>query len=196
MREGFVNQLRKRPYWRQKWDDDDVVYNLAVYLDTECGAGSKKAAKASLAFDRGRICLDSVLTPELLILAPRARPRQGGIRPAAGNGQVSLRPASQRQRPAGLARHRPGQRLRRSVSTNPGPVPSAEAAQVFRESNRTAHPSRPCATARSSTASRTNSRPELDHFAAFLPVDRLEESCRRSTARSARSRPRRPQPQR
>jgi hypothetical protein len=65
-RDWFVSQLRNKPYWRQKWEGDDVFYNLAVYLDTECGKGAKAAAKATLAFDPLYIFLDSVLTPILL----------------------------------------------------------------------------------------------------------------------------------
>jgi hypothetical protein len=65
-REGALNRLRARPYWREAWDGDDVVYNLAVYLDTECGKGSAAAKRGSAAFDPLYICLDSVLTPFLL----------------------------------------------------------------------------------------------------------------------------------
>jgi hypothetical protein len=66
-REVFVRQFRKKPYWRQEWEGDDVIYNLAVYLDTECGEGAKAAVKATLSLDPLYICLDSVLTPTLLL---------------------------------------------------------------------------------------------------------------------------------
>ena len=65
-REAFLLQLRRKPYWRQSWEGEDVVYNLAVYLDTECGAGSRAAKHCSLSFDPLFLCLDSVLTPFLL----------------------------------------------------------------------------------------------------------------------------------
>jgi hypothetical protein len=75
VREGFINNLRRRPYWREGWDGDDVVYNLAVYLDTECGTGYKAAQRSAPAFDPVFICLDTVLTSFLL---PRLRNRVPG----------------------------------------------------------------------------------------------------------------------
>jgi hypothetical protein len=66
MRERFVEQLRTKPYWRESWSGGDTIYNLAVYLDTECGPGAKAASKAALTFEPSYICLDSPLTPILL----------------------------------------------------------------------------------------------------------------------------------
>jgi hypothetical protein len=66
LRVRSINELRLRPYWRREWDGDDVVYNLAVYLDTECGRGFKAARAARATLEPSLVCLDSVLTPFFL----------------------------------------------------------------------------------------------------------------------------------
>jgi hypothetical protein len=61
-----IDQLRKRPYWQSSWDQEDVVMNLAVHLDTEGGELARKAAAYVPQFTPLAIINDSPLTALIL----------------------------------------------------------------------------------------------------------------------------------
>jgi hypothetical protein len=61
-----IDQLRKRPYWQGSWDQDDVVMNLAVHLDTQGGELARQAAAYVPQFTPQAIINDSPLTPLIL----------------------------------------------------------------------------------------------------------------------------------
>ncbi len=70
-----IDKLREREYWQESWDSsDDIVYRLAVYLDTEGGKFSKQAAKYIPEFTSHAIFNDSPLTSLILNTLRQRKP--------------------------------------------------------------------------------------------------------------------------
>lgn len=70
-----INQLRQRDYWEKSWNTaEDVVYTLAVYLDTECGKLAKQAEKYVPEFTPHAIFNDSPFTPLILNTLRQRKP--------------------------------------------------------------------------------------------------------------------------
>ena len=76
----YIDKLRERDYWKKSWDgSDDIVYTLAVYLDTEGGKLAKQAAKLVPEFTAHAIFNDSPLT-SLILQALRQRKHPSSLK--------------------------------------------------------------------------------------------------------------------
>jgi hypothetical protein len=66
VRAAAIEQLQRKPFWRQHWNEGDPIYNLAVYLDSDGATEWEQAKQASLTFDPTFLVLDTMLTPFLV----------------------------------------------------------------------------------------------------------------------------------
>lgn len=76
-RQHYIDQLKTRDYWRENWNKDDmseVVYQIAVYLDTECIHHAEKAIKHIPEFTAQAVLNDSPLTKMLLSTLRQKQP--------------------------------------------------------------------------------------------------------------------------
>lgn len=62
----YLSRLREKPWWQERFESDDIVYSLAVYLDNTCGKLSKIARTTTPYFKPQYILNDSPLTRIIL----------------------------------------------------------------------------------------------------------------------------------